>query len=85
MGTTPKHLLGRIIAIINPAIQLAAVLSMALASLLASTVLLHFRATLLGIHFGQIDLVFTVAALLMTAAGLLALLTLRPTPASPEG
>ncbi|WP_328465589.1 MFS transporter [Streptomyces sp. NBC_00448] len=80
MSITPKELLGRTISVINPAIQLASVLSMALASLLTSTVLLHFHGTLLGVHFGRIDTVFTVAALFVTAAGLFSLLTLRPPP-----
>ncbi|WP_329367859.1 hypothetical protein OG896_21935 [Streptomyces sp. NBC_00669] len=53
---------------------------MALVSLLTSTVLLHFHGALLGVHFGRIDTVFTVAALLVTAAGLFSLLTLHPPP-----
>lgn len=80
MDSTPRELLGRVIALINPAIQLASVLSMALATVLTSTVLLHFHASVLGVHLGPIDTVFGVAALLMVAAGLLALRTLRPAP-----
>lgn len=78
MEATPREVLGRVISVLNPIIQLSAVVAMALSSTLASTVLLHFHATVLGVRLGRIDLIFGIAALLMIVAGLVAFRFLEP-------
>lgn len=78
MEATPREVLGRVISVLNPIIQLSSVLAMALSSMLASTVLLHFHTTVLGVPLGRIDLIFGIAALLMIVAGLVAFRLLEP-------
>ena len=36
---------------------------------MASTMLLHFHATAIGVHFGQIDTIFTAAGILVALSG----------------
>jgi hypothetical protein len=66
---------------------MAALLSVALAGYLASTVLRDFHATVLGLTLGPIDTIYTVAGLLIVVAGLYAARNLRAltmeTPAAP--
>jgi MFS family permease len=74
---TPRELVGRVSAIFTPLSNLAALLSVALAGYLASTVLRDFHATVLGITLGPIDTIYTVAGLLIVVAGLYAAANLR--------
>ena len=69
---TPRHLVGRVASVINPAISLANMIAVALAGFLASAVLPGFHATLLGVRFGPIDTIFTAAGALVVLGGLYA-------------
>jgi MFS family permease len=71
LRSTPPDLLGRVNAVLNPAVYLASILSMAVTGFLASTALRDFGADVLGIHFGRIDTILGIGGLMMTAAGLL--------------
>jgi MFS family permease len=77
LAATPQHLIGRVMAVINPAQQLASIVSMAVAGLLASTVLRGFHTVIAGVAFGPYDTVFGVAALLILAAGIASIAGLR--------
>jgi hypothetical protein len=57
--------------------QLAAILSMALAGFLASTVLRGFHGTVAGLTFGPYDTIFIFAGLLFVLAGLGSIAPLR--------
>jgi hypothetical protein len=63
--------------VINPLGRLAALVSIALAGALVSTVLRGFHAQLLGIRFGPVDTIFSGMGLLALAGGLYARLSLR--------
>jgi Na+/melibiose symporter-like transporter len=76
LKVTPSQYLGRMMAVFGPVNMLASMLSMAVAGLLASTALRAFHATVLGIHMGPIDTIFTASGLLIVAAGLVGMLTL---------
>src|SRR5262249_57107239 len=65
MRVTPKHLLGRVVAVLQPIITAASLISIALSGYLASTVLHNFSSTVAGITFGPLDTIFGVAALLI--------------------
>ena len=77
LHVTPRELIGRVSAIINPVGQLVGLISTALAGYLVSTVLQGFHATVLGIVFGPIDTIFAVAGLLGILAALYAARNLR--------
>jgi MFS family permease len=77
MHLTPRDMLGRISGIFGPMISLATMVSAGIAGLLVSTILRHFHAGILGLHFGPIDTVFTASGALMLAAGLYAMVGLR--------
>jgi MFS family permease len=77
LRVTPQHLVGRVAAVINPAITFAALISTACAGLLVSTVLKGFHAVVLGMHWGPIDLVFSWTGIAVIAAGLVARANLR--------
>jgi MFS family permease len=70
LSVTPSRLLGRVSAVISPVQQLASIVSMALAGLLASTVLRGFHKVIGGVTFGPYDTVLTVGGLLFVIAGL---------------
>lgn len=72
----PSQYMGRVMAVFVPVNTLSSILSMALAGLLASTALRSFHATVLGIHMGPFDTIFSASGLLIIVAGLIALLTL---------
>jgi len=73
----PRAFIGRASAVLLPAMSLAALVSIALAGLLDSTVLRGFHARLLGLTLGPIDTIFTAAGLLCLAGGLYAMVNLR--------
>jgi MFS family permease len=77
MRVTPRHLLGRVVAILNPIFTIATLLSTALAGYLASVLLRGFSQTIAGVTFGPLDTLFGAAALLLILGGLYALLNLR--------
>jgi hypothetical protein len=63
--SVPRDYLGRIFAIVNPANRIGSILSILLASALVSTVLRNLHPTIAGVHIGRIDIVFTVAAVII--------------------
>ncbi|MFD8734014.1 MFS transporter [Streptomyces sp. NPDC059618] len=84
----PQSHLGRVIAVINPMQQLAALVGVSAAGWLASTVLRDFSADIAGVRFGRIDTIFTFAGLLVVAGGFYAMAALRsadrPAQQAPE-
>lgn len=77
LSVTPSRLLGRVGAVISPLLQLASIVSMALAGLLASTVLHGFHQVIGGVTFGPYDTVMTVGGLLFIIAGLASIAPMR--------
>lgn len=74
---TAREFVGRVTPVINPVGRLAALVSVAVAGSLVSTVLRGFHASVLGIAFGPVDTVFTGMGLLAVAGGLYARSNLR--------
>jgi len=70
LDVTPSYLIGRVSAVLSPLQQLASIISMVLAGVLASTALRGFHAVVGGITFGPDDTVFTAAGLLFVIAGI---------------
>jgi MFS family permease len=92
MHVTPQALLGRVAAVLTPALSASELLGIGLSGLLASTALRHFHAVVLGVAVGPIDTIFTVVGLSILAAGVYTLINLRgvrlaragaPEPAGP--
>jgi MFS family permease len=83
LKVTPKRFVGRATAIILPAINLASLISIALAGWLASTVLVGFHAVVLGMAFGPLDTIFLAAGVLGILGGLYAMVMLRGADAQP--
>ena len=77
LHVTPRELVGRVSSVIDPMSSLASIVSIGLAGILASTVLQHLDATLLGLHFGPIDTIFTGTGILVVLGGLYAMVNLR--------
>jgi MFS family permease len=82
IDATERQFVGRVMAVINPVGRLAAFISVVLAGALVSTVLAGFHASILGIHFGAVDTIFTGTGLLAVAGGIYARMTLGATPAT---
>ncbi|MFI1096835.1 MFS transporter [Streptomyces sp. NPDC020917] len=77
LSSVPQSHLGRVIAVINPVQQLAALVGVAASGWLASTALHGLDADVAGVHFGPIDTIFTVSGLLVTAGGVYAAVAMR--------
>jgi MFS family permease len=77
MRVTPRHLLGRVAAVLQPALTVAMLISTGLAGFLASDALRGFSATVGGVTFGPLDTIFGCAALLLLIGGLYAMVNLR--------
>lgn len=77
LKATPRALVGRMNALFFTSISAALLLSSTLAGWLESDVLRRFSATLLGLHFGPVDTLLTLAGLLICAGGLYAAVGLR--------
>ncbi|MET7300743.1 MFS transporter [Embleya sp. NPDC005575] len=77
LDAVPTTHLGRVIAVINPAQQLASLLGVAAAGWLASTAFNGLDARVAGIEFGRIDTIFLLAGLMVITGGLYASLALR--------
>ncbi len=89
LDSTSREFVGRVTAVINPVGRLAALLSVALAGSLVSTVLRGFHASVLGISFGPVDTIFTGLGLLAVVGGIYTRVSLRsmiarPMPSSGE-
>jgi fucose permease len=84
LKAAPPEYLGRVVAVFMPVNTLSSMLSMAAAGWLASGALRGLHGSVLGVHIGPIDTIWTVAALLMIAAGGYAMLMLpREAAAAP--
>jgi len=70
-------------AVFNPLQQLAGITSMAVAGLLASTVLRGMHVVIAGTAFGPVDTIFGFSALLIVTAGLAVIVPLRGADSQP--
>jgi MFS family permease len=70
--TTPRELIGRVSATINPLINGSTLLGLLGGGLLYSTVMRNFDVTVLGIHFGSLDTIFLGVGVLCILGGLYA-------------
>lgn len=77
LHVTPRALRGRVGAVLNPLGALTSLLSLALAGVLASSVLRGLHARLLGMTFGPIDTIILASGVLAMLGGLYAMLMLR--------
>lgn len=77
LHVTPREFVGRVTAVLVPAVNLALVVSIAAAGYLASTVLRPLDVTILGVRWGPIDTIFAVSGVLVLAGGLYARINLR--------
>jgi MFS family permease len=83
LRVTPTNLIGRVATVMNPLVYLASIISMAVAGVLASSVLRNLHVVVAGVTFGRIDTIFGFSALLMAAAGLLSIRPLRESTKAP--
>lgn len=74
---TPSELIGRVVTVLNPTVNLLRILSMIFVGYLDSTALRYFQTDVFDIHFKIIDTIFTAAGLLTIVGGLYALIKLR--------
>jgi MFS family permease len=74
---TPRALVGRVMAILTPVINMASLAGMALAGYLASVTLVDFHAEALGFTFGPVDTIFMIAGLIALLGGVYCALKLR--------
>jgi MFS family permease len=84
LDSTSREFVGRVTAVINPLGRLAALLSVALAGSLVSTVLHGFHASVLGLSLGPVDTVFTGLGLLAVIGGIYTRVSLRSMIARPK-
>jgi MFS family permease len=84
LNATPPALIGRVVAVLQPLVSLAAMVSLALAGWLASGALRGFHAHWLGMRWGEVDTIFTGTGLLIVAGGLFAALRLGRATQSPD-
>lgn len=77
LHVTPREMVGRVMAVLSPLMNLASLLSIVGVGYLASTVMHGFHATLFGVAFGPYDSIFGVGGLLCVLGGLYAMLRLR--------
>ena len=84
LAVTPKEFTGRTMAVINPIVTAASMISVVVAGSLASTTLRNLNTHLLGLHITRIDAIFLTSALLILAAGIYGYFTLPPTTVAAE-
>jgi MFS family permease len=77
LEVTPPHMLGRVISVVNPVVQLASIVSMGGFGILAGTVLAGLHARIAGLTFGPYDTIFGVCGLIIVVSGLLVIRPLR--------
>jgi MFS family permease len=80
LRTTPSHLIGRVSAVFSPLVQLASIISMALAGYLASTLLRQFHLVVAGVTFGPYNTLFAIGGILFVLSGLATIVPLRAIP-----
>lgn len=79
LKVTPRELVGRVAALLNPSSTLAELLAAMLSGYLAGAVLRGWHAHLLSMAFGPIDTIFAGAGLFIILAGFYLLKNLRAT------
>ena len=77
LRATSREFVGRVTAVINPLGKLAALISIAVAGYLVSSVLQGFHTSILGVSFDPVNTVFTGMGLLAVAGGVFAWAHLR--------
>lgn len=77
LSVTPRALIGRVNAIINPAMAVANLAGTAVAGYLAGTVLVGFSASAVGQSFGPIDTIFSGAGIIALVGAIYCALNLR--------
>jgi MFS family permease len=84
LRVTPKEMVGRVMNVIEPAVTVAQVTSIAIFGTLASTVFASFHANLLGQSFDAYDALILLTGLLCLLAGALAYISLRRADVTPN-
>ncbi|HEX5547028.1 MAG TPA: MFS transporter, partial [Ktedonobacterales bacterium] len=84
LRVTPKEMVGRVMNVIEPAMTVAQVTSIAIFGTLASTVFASFHADLLGQAFDAYDALILLAGLLCLLAGAFAYTSLRRADVTPR-
>jgi MFS family permease len=74
---TPRALIGRVMAILTPVINVANLVGLALAGYLASETLANFHAEAFGFGFGPVDTIFMVGGVIALLGGVYCALKLR--------
>jgi MFS family permease len=74
---TPRALVGRSMAILTPAINVASLAGMGLAGYLASVTLVDFHEEVFGLTFGPVDTIFMAGGLIALLGGVYCALKLR--------
>jgi predicted MFS family arabinose efflux permease len=77
MRTVPREALGRVFALMQPAIQVMSVFAIGIAGWLSSSVMRDFHASVAGIQLGTYDVIIGTAGLLISGCGLYAMAALR--------
>lgn len=81
---TPRELLGRVMSLLDPLVMVATMAGTAVSGYLAANVLSGFSADALGMHFGAVDTIFTVAGGIALVGAVYAAIGLRGTDDAPE-
>lgn len=74
---TPNAMMGRVMSIFQPTMNLAILVATALIGYLAGVTLLHFHAVVLGVSFAAVDTIWLAGGALMTLSGLVMIVGLR--------
>ncbi len=84
LRVTPKEMVGRVMNVIEPAMTVAQVTSIAIFGTLASTVFASFHASLLGQAFDAYDALILLTGLLCLLGGVIAYTSLRRVDLTPS-
>jgi MFS family permease len=84
LEVTPPQMLGRVVSVLNPLVQLASIVSMGGFGFLAGSALAGLHERVVGLTFGPYDTIFGVCGPIIVASGLLVIRPLRVAePAGP--
>jgi MFS family permease len=81
LSVTPQEMIGRVVSVMGPLQQIAALASTAVAGFLVSTALRGLHQSFAGTTFGPYDTVFAIGGLLFIIGGLAAIPLLATAPA----
>ncbi len=84
LRATPRELLGRVNAVINPAVNGAALIGAALAGYLDSNALHNLHVEALGMTFGPVDTIYLLAGLLIVISAFVVMAGLRGVDRRPQ-